>query len=145
MTSFNKIQIVGYLGRKPDLRYTASGTAVAGFSIATSQRRRSRDGVAPAEITTWFRVTLWGRQAEAAASCLDKGSLAYVEGRLTTRAWTDRDGCARTSLEVSGTDVRFIDSRRPGAESAAASPRRSSSIETDLPDDGEIDDSDLPY
>ncbi len=117
MASFNKIIIVGHLGRDPELRYTPSGTAVCDFSMATSERKGRRDSGEGEEITTWFRVSLWGKQAELANQYLTKGKLVYVEGRLSQREYTDRDGNKRTSLEVNGTDMQFVGSR--GDEMAA--------------------------
>jgi single-strand DNA-binding protein len=120
MSSFNRITIVGYLGRDPELRYTPSGAPVCDFSVATTERKGKRDGEEGEEITTWFRVSLWGRQAELANQYLQKGKLVYLEGRLTLREYTDRDGNKRTSLDVHGTDLRFIGSR--GDEMAAGAP-----------------------
>ncbi len=108
--SFNKIIIVGNLGRDPELRYTPQGTAVCSFSLATNEKRKDRAGEFQS-ITTWFRVTLWGKQAENANKFLTKGNPVYIEGRLRTEEWTDRDGKARTSLEVQATDMQFIGSR----------------------------------
>jgi single-strand DNA-binding protein len=108
--SFNKIIIVGNLGRDPELRYTPQGTAVCSFSVATNEKRKDRAGELQS-ITTWFRVTLWGKQAENANKFLTKGNPIYIEGRLRTDEWTDRDGKTRTSLEVQATDMQFIGSR----------------------------------
>ncbi|CDM64811.1 single-stranded DNA-binding protein [Pyrinomonas methylaliphatogenes] len=108
--SFNKIIIVGNLGRDPELRYTPQGTPVCNFTVATNERRRNPAGD-PQDITTWFRVTLWGRQAETAAKYLTKGRPVYVEGRLRVEEWTDREGRARYTLEVQATDLQFIGSR----------------------------------
>ncbi len=124
MASFNKIIIVGHLGRDPELRYTPSGTPVCDFSIATSERKGKRDGGEGEETTTWFRVSMWGRQAEVANQYLQKGKQVYVEGRLSQREWTDRDGNKRVSLEVHGSDLQFIGSR--GDEMAAGAGGRSS-------------------
>jgi len=122
MASFNKIILVGHLGRDPELRYTPSGTAVCDFSIATSERRRGRDGGGEGdEVTTWFRVSMWGRQAEVAKEYLQKGRQVYVEGRLSQREWTDRDGNKRTSLEVHGSDIQFLGSRGDDQAVSAAS------------------------
>ncbi|MGD9561136.1 MAG: single-stranded DNA-binding protein [Pyrinomonadaceae bacterium] len=107
--SFNKIIVVGHLGRDPELRYTPQGDAVCDFSMATSERRRDKAGEYQA-ITTWFRVTLWRKQAENAAKYLAKGRQVYIEGRLRVEDWTDRDGNNRYTLEVQGTDMQFIDS-----------------------------------
>ena len=97
--SFNKITIVGYLGRDPELRYTPQGTAVCNMSIATTEKRRDARGETE-EHTIWFRVTAWGRQAELAAEYLAKGRQVYVEGRLRREEYTDREGVqGRGSLQ----------------------------------------------
>ncbi|NDD64899.1 MAG: single-stranded DNA-binding protein, partial [Acidobacteria bacterium] len=110
MASFNKVIIVGYLGRDQEMRYTSQGTAVSNFSIATTERRKDRNGEQQ-DITTWFRVSLWGKQAEAVAQYLTKGKMVYVEGRLRTEEFTDRDGNKRFSLDVTATDLQLLGSR----------------------------------
>src|ERR1043165_717339 len=109
MASFNKIIIVGNLGRDPELRYTPQGTAVCQFSVATNERRRDKSGEQQ-DITTWFRITAWGKQAETASKYLSKGRKVYIEGRLHMEEWTDREGKARQTLEVNASDVQFLDS-----------------------------------
>jgi single-strand DNA-binding protein len=111
--SFNKIILVGNLGRDPELRYTPNGNAVCSFSMATNERRKDKTGEF-SDVTTWFRVTLWGKQAETASKYLTKGRPVYIEGRLRTEEWTDRDGKSRTSLEVQATDMQFIGTRDGG-------------------------------
>jgi single-strand DNA-binding protein len=96
--SFNKIILVGNLGRDPELRYTPQGTPVCSFSLATNERRRDRNGGEPNDITTWFRVTLWGHQAETASQYLTRGRPVYIEGRLRVDEWSDRDGGQRHTL-----------------------------------------------
>jgi single-strand DNA-binding protein len=108
--SFNKIAIVGYLGRDPELRYTPQGTAVCKLSVATTERRKSAAGL-PEEHTTWFRVTVWGRQAELANEYLARGRQVYLEGRLRLEEYTDRDGNLRISPEVNATDIQFLGQR----------------------------------
>lgn len=105
--SFNKIIIVGNLGRDPELRYTPQGNAVCNFSVATNEKKKDKAGDLQ-DITTWFRVTLWGKQAENASKYLTKGSPIYVEGRLRVEEWTDRDGGQRYTLEVQATEMQFI-------------------------------------
>ena len=105
--SFNKIIIVGNLGKDPELRYTPQGDAVCNLSIATNEKKRDKAGETQ-DVTTWFRVTLWRRQAENASKYLSKGSPVYVEGRLRVEEWTDRDGNNRYTLEVQGTDMQFL-------------------------------------
>ena len=119
--SFNKITIVGYLGRDPELRYTPQGTALCKMSIATTERRKNVTGEAE-EHTTWFRVTAWGRQAELANEYLTKGRQVYVEGRLRLEEYTDREGQKRFSAEVSATEIQFLGQKidTPGANAAEA-------------------------
>ena len=102
--SFNKITIVGNLGRDPELRYTAQGTPVCTFSVATNEKRKDRNGEMQ-DHTTWFRITLWNRQAETASQYLQKGRQVYIEGRLRVEEYIDRDGKPRHSLEVIATDM----------------------------------------
>ncbi|MBL8167896.1 MAG: single-stranded DNA-binding protein [Acidobacteria bacterium] len=110
MASFNKIVIVGYLGRDPEIRYTPQGMAVCNFSIATTERRKDKSGEFQ-DATTWFRVTVWGKQAESANQYLSKGRQVFVEGRLRQEEFTGQDGSKRTSLEVTATDVQFLGPR----------------------------------
>lgn len=109
--SFNKIIIVGNLGKDPELRYTPQGTAVCNFSMATNEKRRDKSGD-PQDVTTWFRITLWNKQAETASKYLQKGTQVYIEGRLKLDEWTDRDGNVRQTLDVTATDMQFISGGR---------------------------------
>ena len=111
--SFNKIILVGNLGRDPELRYTPQGTAVCSFTMATNERRRDKSGEFQ-NVATWFKVTLWGNQAETASKYLTKGRPIYIEGRLRIEEWTDRDGNNRQTLEVNASDMQFIGSRNEG-------------------------------
>jgi single-strand DNA-binding protein len=116
--SFNKITIVGYLGRDPELRHTPQGTAVCKFPVATTEKRKNVAGEAE-EITTWFRVTVWGRQAELASEYLSKGRQVYLEGRLRLEEYIDREGHNRVSPEVTASDMQFLGQR---GDAAAAAP-----------------------
>jgi len=123
MASFNKIIIVGHLGKDPEIRYMTDGTAVCNFSVATTEKRKDRSGEMQ-ENTLWFRVNVWGKQADAVNQYLSKGRQVYVEGRLSQQEYTDKDGNRRTSLEVRATDVQFLGSRGDeGGSSPAASAR----------------------
>ena len=119
--SFNKITIVGYLGRDPELKTTPQGTALCKFSVATTERKKGATGEQE-ELTTWFRVTVWGRQAELANEYLSKGRQVYVEGRLRVEEYTDREGNNRSSLEVNATDLQFLGQRNEANAPAAAVP-----------------------
>lgn len=146
MASFNKIVIVGYLGRDPEIRYTPTGMAVCNFSIATTERRKDKTGEMQDQ-TTWFRVTVWGKQAEVANQYLSKGRQVYVEGRLRQEEYTDRDGARRTALEVNATDVQFLGPRGDEAGGGPA-PRQSggqSSSGPDVPEPDGARDEDIPF
>lgn len=110
MGSFNKITVVGYLGKDPEIRYLPDGTGICNFSIASTEKRKDIAGE-PREITTWFRVSVFGRQADACNEYLSKGSQVFVEGRLSLNEYTDRDGERRSSLEVRASDVQFLSSK----------------------------------
>ena len=141
--SFNKVIIVGNLGRDPELRYTAQGTPVCTFSVATNEKRKDRNGEMQ-DHTTWFRITLWNRQAETASQYLQKGRQVYIEGRLRVEEYVDRDGKPRHSLEVHATDMQFIGSRgdEMPAERAASAGASHSSAPTDQSD---LTDDDIPF
>ena len=137
--SFNKVILVGNLGRDPELRYTPQGTPVCSFSMATNERRKDKTGEMQ-DHTTWFRVTLWGRQAETASQYLTKGRPVYIEGRLRVEEWTDRDGKQRHTLEVHATDMQFIGGGRGAEEppmekaaSAGAATEHAEPAEDDIP------------
>jgi single-strand DNA-binding protein len=109
--SFNKIILVGNLGRDPELRYTPQGTAVCDFSMATNERKKDKSGEWH-DVPTWFRVTLWGKQAENGAKYLSKGRQVYIEGRLSQEEWQDREGATRYTLAVHATEMHFIGGTR---------------------------------
>ena len=104
---FNKITIIGNLGTDPEMRYMPSGDAVTSFSVATNRRYRTRDGEQRDE-TEWFRVNAWGRMAETTNQYLEKGSLVYVEGRLSSRSWVGQDGQTRFSNEIRAQELKFL-------------------------------------
>lgn len=112
MASFNKITIVGYLGKDVETRYLPDGTAVASFSVATTEKYK-KDGEWQ-EKTMWFKVNVWGKQGEACAQYLAKGAQVFIDGRLSVQEYADRDGNQRTSLEVRANDVQFLDRKPQG-------------------------------
>ncbi len=117
MASFNKIIIIGHLGRDPEIKYTADGTPVCTFSVATTERKKDKAGEYQ-DSTTWFRVTTWRRQAEVANQYLSKGKQVYIEGRLSLHEYQDKDGNTRTSLEVTASELQFIGARGDEAGSS---------------------------
>jgi len=142
--SFNKIIIVGYLGRDPELRYTPQGTAVCDFSVATTEKRKDASGEST-DLTTWFKVTYWGRQAEVVSQYFSKGKLIYVEGRLSQREYTDRDGNKRTSLEVHATDMQFVGSRGDDQQRSNEPTGRAASAPSPSTSGGGSNDDEIPF
>lgn len=111
MGSVNKVILVGNLGRDAELRYTPGGSAVANFSIATTETWTDKNSGERRDQTEWHRVVLWGRQAETLKDFLTKGRQIYIEGRLQTRQWDDRDGNKRSTTEVRGDRVVLLGRR----------------------------------
>jgi single-strand DNA-binding protein len=123
MASVNKVILIGNLGRDPELRYTQSGQAVANFNIATTERFGGREGSEQREQTEWHRIVTWGKTAENCAQYLSKGRSVYVEGRLQTREWEDREGKKRWTTEIVAQRVQFLGGPRgAGGGSAPESP-----------------------
>ncbi len=114
--SVNRVILVGRLGRDPETRYTSAGQAVTNFSMATDESFKDRSGERQKR-TEWHKIVVWGKQAEIAQQYLKKGSLVYVEGRIQTRQWDDREGQKRTSFEIVANTFRMLGGR---AEAAAA-------------------------
>lgn len=113
MASLNKVQIIGNLGRDPEMRFTANGNPMATFSVACNRRWTTPDGERREE-TEWIRVVCWRNLAELAGQYLSKGRSVYVEGRLQTRQWEDQDGNTRYMTEVVANDIQFLGGRGDG-------------------------------
>jgi len=112
MASLNKVMIIGNLGTDPEMRFTPSGQPVTSFRMASSRTFTTPEGEKKQE-TEWFTVVAWSKLAELCNQFLNKGRLAYVEGRLRTRSWEDKEGIKRFSTEVIANQVIFLD--RAGA------------------------------
>jgi single-strand DNA-binding protein len=103
----NKIMLIGNLGRDPELNYTPTGTAVAKFSLAVSRTTKSPTGESQKE-TEWFNIVAWRQLAETCSNYLHKGTKVFIEGRLTTRKYTDRNGTERQAIEVIANDMEIL-------------------------------------
>jgi len=103
----NKVMLIGRLGADPEIRYTPSGAEVATFRIATSESWTNKTGEKE-ERTEWHRIVAWRGLAKICGEYLSKGKLVYVEGRLRTRSWEDRDGNKRTTTEIEATDMKML-------------------------------------
>ena len=108
--TLNKMMVIGNVGNDPEMRYTPSGAAVTSFRVATNRRYKTSAGEQREE-TEWFRVNAWNRLAETCNQYVTKGMKVYVEGRLSSSPWIDRDGQARAGNEISAFEVTFLDSR----------------------------------
>lgn len=115
MAGVNKVILLGHLGRDPEMRYQPSGAAIANFSLATSEKFKDRDGNQQ-ERTEWHRIVFFGRTAEVVGEYLKKGSMAYIEGRLQTRKWTDKEGQERYTTEIVGDRLQMVGSRQGGGD-----------------------------
>jgi single-strand DNA-binding protein len=107
MASVNKVILVGNLGADPELRYTSSGTPVASFSLATREQWTNKGGE-KGEKTEWHKIVAWGRLGEICGEYLHKGKQVYIEGRLQTRSWEDRDGNKRYSTEIVAQTMQML-------------------------------------
>ena len=139
----NKVILVGRLGRDPEMRYTASGTPVANFSVATDEVW-GREGERQTR-TEWHNIVVWSRLAEICNQYLSKGRLVYIEGRIQTRDWEDRDGNKRRTTEVVALDMKMLGGRNDVAEvterqaETVGVGESSSSMDTGITDD------DIPF
>jgi single-strand DNA-binding protein len=107
----NKVQIIGYLGKDPEMRYTPSGKPVTTFTVAVSRSWNSADGERHNE-TEWFNVVVWGNLAEICKQYLVKGQQVYIEGRLQTRRWEGKEGQKHTSVEIVANEMMMLGDRR---------------------------------
>ena len=140
----NKVILVGNLGQKPEMRYTATQTAVANLSIATTETWKDKESGENRDKTEWHRVVFFGNLAEIAEKYLDKGSSVYVEGKIQTRKWQDKDGNDRWTTEVLGNQLTMLGSRN----SSDSSPQAESSSNTPFPEDDSgpgLSDDDIPF
>ncbi len=123
MASLNKVMLIGNLGQDPEVRFTPAGQAVATFNIATSERWTDKAGQKQ-EKTEWHRIVVWGKTAENCKEYLSKGRPVFVEGRLQTREWTDKEGKKRYTTEVVASLVQFLgtagERRAPSASTTPA-------------------------
>ena len=136
---YQKIVIVGNLGRDPEMRYTPGGQAVTNFSVATNRQYTASDGQQVKE-TIWFRVSAWGRQAETCNQYLRQGSRVLIEGRLTAdpatggpRIWTRQDGSPGSSFEITAQTIKFLSTRDEDASFQSSAPA------------GDMGDDDIPF
>lgn len=130
----NKVILIGNLGKDPEIRYTQSGTQVATFTVATTERWKGQDGQMQ-ESTEWHQIVAWQRLAEICGEYLHKGSRVYIEGKLQTRKWQDKEGNDRYTTEIVAREMKML-SPRGGSESGESSGRYGSSFPEPPPNMG---------
>ncbi len=148
--SLNKAMIIGRLGNDPEVRYTQGGMAMANFNLATNEVWNDKGGQRQ-EKTEWHRIVVFGKQAENCGKYLKKGRQAYVEGRIQTREWEDRDGNKRTTTEIVAQTVQFLDGGGAGADRSDSggdrgySQRDSGPPQNESSYDQSFNDDDIPF
>ena len=142
----NKVVLIGNLGADPETRYMPSGSAVTNIRIATSESWKDKDSGEKQERTEWHRIAMFGRLAEVAAEYLRKGSQVYIEGRLRTRKWQDRDGNDRTTTEIIANDLQMLGGRseRGGGSQRAEAPVEEPAPASEAAPAGDFND-DIPF
>ncbi len=147
MASLNKVMLIGNLGRDPEIRYTPDGSPVANFSLATTDYWTDKSGTRQ-ERTEWHNIVAWSRLADLSKRFLTKGKQVFVEGRLRTREWTDRDGNKRRTTEIVASQMVLLGSRGEAVEhtpAGAPQPSAGSSEPEPAIEEGGITDDDLPF
>ncbi len=147
--SLNKVMLIGNLGKDPELRYTASGVPVATFSLATNESWKDQDGNLQ-EKTEWHNIVAWKKLAEICGEWLKKGKKVYIEGRIQTRSYDDKNtGAKRYITEIVADSMIMLDSRGPmeggGRGEPSQASQGNSTAPVDLPSTGSAEDSDLPF
>lgn len=141
MNGINKAIIVGTLGNDPDMRTTSGGTTITRLNVATSERWKDKSSGDMQERTEWHRISLFGRTAEVAAEYLHKGSRVYVEGRIRTNKYADKDGVERYATEIAGHELQLLDPRPQLSEHLAAPRTAAQKSNTEAP----FEDDDIPF
>jgi len=147
MSGINKAIIIGNLGKDPEIRYMQDGKACANFSIATSESWKDKTTGEKKEKTEWHNISMFGRLAEIAGEYLKKGSKVYIEGKLQTRKWQDKDGNDRYTTEVVARELQMLDGRGSGSPAPAqqqATPAQQQA-EPKTFDNGDDFDDDIPF
>ena len=142
--SINKVILIGRLGRDPEVKYTPSGQAVAKFSIATDETYKDRNGEQQRR-TEWHNIVAWRRLAEICGEYLVKGKLVYIEGRLQTRQWEDRDGNKRNTTEIIAREMKMLSAKGEGERSGISSGQEEPTPAPSPAPSAEITDDDIPF
>jgi len=139
MAGINKVILVGRLGRDPEVRYTPNGVPVANFSIATSEEWKDKDTGEKRERTEWHRIEAWRRLGEICGEYLHKGKQVYIEGKLQTDSWEDRDGNKRYTTKIVAQSMQMLDSAGKGGSAESVDERHPVEEPVNIPED------DIPF
>jgi len=139
MAGVNKVILIGNLGADPEVKYLSNGTTVANFRIATSENRLNKAGE-KTTTTEWHRIVAFGRLAEICKEYLNKGKQVYIEGRIRTRSWEDKDGNRRFTTEIVANQMQMLGT--PGGLAAASSIEKEETIDHEMPP---APDDDVPF
>lgn len=148
INSLNKVILIGHLGVNPELRYLPqSERAVAKFTLATNERLFNPTSNETKDRTEWHRIVAWGKLAEFCEKFLSQGKQVYIEGRLRSRQWEDKDGNKRRTTEIEARDIVFLGKKgdTDSMDSPSSSPEYSSQQESDVPSSDEGEDDDVPF
>lgn len=143
--SINKAIILGRLGQDPELKYTTSGNAVCNFSLATNESWNDKNSGKKQEKTEWHRVVVWGKLAELCNQYLAKGRQAFVEGKITTRSWEDKDNNKRYTTEINASTVQFIGSNKDQNDALKEAYEKSESQDYNIATDSDFASDDIPF
>ncbi|MBU4053115.1 MAG: single-stranded DNA-binding protein [Proteobacteria bacterium] len=143
MSGINKAIILGRLGKDPEVRYTQDGRAIANFTVATSEEWKDKDTGDKKERTEWHRIVAFNKLGEICGEYLAKGKQVYVEGRIQTREWTDKDGGKRYTTEIVASDVQFLGSKQDGPQTPRAT--QDQKFSNSGPSYSEPPDDDIPF
>ncbi|RPJ57473.1 MAG: single-stranded DNA-binding protein [Acidobacteria bacterium] len=138
----NKVILVGRLGKDPEMRYTSGGAPVTNFSLATNESWKGQNGERQ-ERTEWHNIVVWNKLAETCSQYLSKGKLVYIEGRIQTREWDDKDGNKRRTTEIVASDMKMLERKSDGAPMAEAGAERPAPAAK--PMEPGITDDDIPF
>lgn len=144
MSSVNKVILIGHLGRDPEMRFTKSGDGVCNFSIATSEKWKDKSGEKK-EQTTWHRIVIWGKLAEIASEYLSKGKQVYIEGRLQTREWEDKEGVKHHTTEIVASNMTMLGQAGSGSQSSSGGSQSSAGSQSSSGGQDDFEDDDIPF
>lgn len=147
MSGLNKAMIIGRLGKDPEIRYTTGGLAIANFSIATSEEWKDKESNEKKERTEWHRIVAFGKLGEICGEYLSKGKQVYIEGRIQTRSWDDKEGNRKYTTEIVASDVQFLERKDSSDSSKKARHHDDDAMDRDIPGPIHHDakDDDIPF